>query len=147
MRYIEDYAFYHCYSLCEVNIPDSVVSIGKDAFPCESITMNDNSLHNLYENHVLDNVMSGQTLNDVISQLGEPDWNGSFIVDESYEDTFYLEPDYWRYFSDKMIQQGVSVFLFYWELCNRRIYLWTTKNNESYVVFSSIDYDSRNVMF
>ncbi len=49
LRYIEDYAFYHCYSLCEVNIPDSVVSIGKDAFPCGSITMNDNSLHNLYE--------------------------------------------------------------------------------------------------
>ena len=142
IRYIEDYAFYNCNLLEQIQIPKSVVCISSNSFSNWEI-FKDYDIQSVIDNFVLEEEFAGYTVNQVIKLLGNPSHLTNFFIDLNHKYSSEIEPSYSKYFSREQLNVGIEIFVFYWEIGNRLIYAWTTKNDGLYNVFSSLDCDYR----
>lgn len=142
IRYIEDYAFYNCNLLEQIQIPKSVVCISSNSFSNWEI-FKDYDIQSVIDNFVLQEEFAGCTVNQVIKLLGNPSHLINFFIDLNHKYSSEIEPNYSKYFSREQLNVGIEIFVFYWEIGNRLIYAWTTKNDGLYNVFSSLDCDYR----
>lgn len=68
----------------------------------------------------------GMILEDVIKELGQPDYQSLKIIDKDYQGYEY-EPDYSTYFSAGQLEQSVTVNVISYEKRRERIIIWFKK--------------------
>jgi hypothetical protein len=86
----------------------------------------------------------GMTLEQVIKELGVPDYISEKFIDNRYLPT-PIEPIYAAYFSRSELEQGVTITVARWILIknNTSVVIWLKNNNNEWIIFSSLRYQRK----
>ncbi len=88
----------------------------------------------------------GMTLEEVVNKFGSPDSESMKIIDKDYRG-YEFEPDYSKYFSDSQRIQSVMVKFIIYEKRKEKIYLWLKNIDNDWIVFSSLRFNPKWVVF
>jgi hypothetical protein len=84
------------------------------------------------------------TLEQIIEDLGIPDYRSEQFIDSRYLPT-PIEPIYAAYFSQSALEQGVTITVARWVLKkdNTNIVVWLKESDKKWIAFSSLRYQKK----
>ncbi len=87
------------------------------------------------------------TYEELIKKHGEPEYDNTLIIYNDFELSF-IDPNYSMFFTKEELQKGVQVRKIIWENhFDYRVIVWLKNNNDQWITFDSLEYNSKWVVF
>ena len=81
----------------------------------------------------------GMSVEQVIGELGSPDFRGNQVIDINYLPT-PIEPYYPNYFSEDELEKSVIINVSRWISGRENIVIWAKMTEHDWIIFSSLKY-------
>ena len=90
---------------------------------------------------------SNITYENIIKKYGSPTYENIVIIDNNFSRS-EIEPVYSLYFSEEELKNTVKIKKILWDKSfNKRIIVWLKLLNEQWVIFDSLEYNSKYIHF
>jgi hypothetical protein len=87
------------------------------------------------------------TYDEITKKNGNPIYDVIYIVDNNF-DLSFIEPDYTLYFTKEELESGIQVRKMIWEnTFNYRKIIWLKIIDGQWIVFDSLEYNSKYIQF
>jgi hypothetical protein len=84
---------------------------------------------------------------EIIKRHGNPKYDNIYIINNNFELSF-IDPNYALYFTKEELENGSQVRKLIWEnIFNHRKIIWLKNINGQWIVFDSLEYNSKYIKF